>query len=66
MGQYLRLFNDKALFTPRILTYSCPGCEQKVKDVECLSNGTYCAYRPKTPALLYVPGIDDVSGKALL
>jgi len=36
--------NTQALFTPRILTYSCLYCAEEFKDKYCLVGGQYCPY----------------------
>ena len=37
---------NKPLFTPRIATYSCLGCTDEFKKLNCMSNGVYCSYTP--------------------
>ena len=44
---YQKALNDNALFTPRILTYSCKYCSEEVKQSTCIANGEYCPYFPK-------------------
>jgi hypothetical protein len=38
------------LFTPRILTFSCPTCPKAIKEANCFSEGKYCPYAPKFTA----------------
>lgn len=47
LGTFLRVFREDTYFTPRIMTYSCETCDSLFKETECLSNGEYCAYRPR-------------------
>lgn len=44
---YQRALGTHALFTPRILTYSCKGCSSEMKSNQCLADGLYCPYFPK-------------------
>jgi hypothetical protein len=39
--------SSKSLFTPRIATFRCPECDPHFKEVNCVSEGEYCAYTPK-------------------
>ena len=36
----------KNIFTPRIATYPCIGCDLDFIEKNCVSNGLYCAYTP--------------------
>ena len=47
MNKYQNLLSSNALFTPRILSYSCDYCSDSVKEENCLVNGKYCAHLPK-------------------
>lgn len=58
----MRLFEADALFTPRVLTYSCTNCDDEMKKDNCFSNGEYCAYQPKVTN--YV--LEGISGKQML
>ena len=44
---YQKALGTNALFTPRILTYSCRGCPQEMKENLCIADGQYCPYFPK-------------------
>ena len=63
LGSYERAFAAQALFTPRILTYSCTDCDARVKETQCISNGEYCVFNPKhgIPSKMH-----GVTGKQLL
>lgn len=47
--QYEKAFlgGGKTQFTPRIMTFACPNCPDKVKKRDCISDGKYCALQPK-------------------
>ena len=45
IGQYQKPFGTDALFTPRIISFSCPGCPPSIREEYCLSDGEYCAYQ---------------------
>jgi hypothetical protein len=47
MSLYQRALDSSALFTPRILTYSCRSCSEDMKRSQCLADGKYCPYFPK-------------------
>lgn len=34
---------DEVEFTPKFVTWACPGCEADFKKKECVSDGKYCA-----------------------
>ena len=44
---YQSALTQDALFTPRILSYSCKYCDEQVKQNQCIIDGEYCAYLPK-------------------
>ena len=44
MSLYQQALDSKALFTPRILTYSCKYCTEDFKTKHCLVGGEYCPY----------------------
>jgi hypothetical protein len=44
---YQKALNSHALFTPRILTYSCMTCSKDYRDSNCLVNGEFCPFLPK-------------------
>lgn len=46
IGEYQKPFTRDALFTPRILTFSCESCPEMIKSKDCVSDGRYCAYLP--------------------
>lgn len=48
LNTYQKPFGSDALFTPRILTFDCQNCPKFIKDKNCLSDGRYCPYRPKS------------------
>ena len=56
---YQSALNDNALFTPRIVSYSCDYCSDEVKKSSCLVNGSYCAYMPKQKL---PKELNDISG----
>jgi hypothetical protein len=39
LSLYQRALDNNALFTPRILTYSCKYCSDEIKDSLCLNDG---------------------------
>ena len=39
--------SKKALFTPRIATFSCLTCPEDFIQKNCMSKGAYCAFTPK-------------------
>ena len=47
MFTYQKIFKDKVSFTPRIVTFDCHECPQKIKERDCLSNGKYCPFLPQ-------------------
>lgn len=47
LSLYQKALSKNALFTPRILTYSCTGCSNELKQSLCLADGKYCPYLPK-------------------
>jgi hypothetical protein len=51
LGKYQKPFGNHTLFTPRILTFSCPTCPQAIKEANCFSEGKYCPYQPKFTAV---------------
>lgn len=63
LALFQKVLNKNALFTPRILTYSCTHCAQQIKDQNCIADGNYCPYFPPTP----LPReLKDVTGKQLI
>ena len=48
LGIYQKPFAKDALFTPRVTTFSCELCPKAIREANCISNGKYCPYRPKT------------------
>ena len=48
LGEYQKPFGKDALFTPRIITFSCENCPKYIKEENCVSDGKYCPYRAKT------------------
>jgi len=38
----------KSILQPRIHTFACPSCPSFVKTRDCLSDGKFCAFFPKT------------------
>lgn len=48
LGEYQKPFGADALFTPRILTFDCENCPKSVREANCLSDGRYCPYRPRS------------------
>jgi hypothetical protein len=48
LGEYQKPFGQDALFTPRILTFNCENCPKSVREANCVSDGKYCPYRPKS------------------
>jgi hypothetical protein len=48
MGKYQVPFGADALFTPRILTFNCENCPSFIRKENCVSDGKYCPYRPKS------------------
>lgn len=51
LGKYQKPFGNHTLFTPRILTFSCPTCPKAIKEANCFSEGKYCPYQPKFTAM---------------
>jgi hypothetical protein len=47
MSLYQKALGSNALFTPRILTYSCPYCPESFKTKHCLVDGKYCPFFAK-------------------
>ena len=47
IAKYQAVLGNDALFTPRILTYSCKACSEETKRKNCYSRGEYCPYMPK-------------------
>mmetsp|Transcript_22836 Transcript_22836/g.17277 ORF Transcript_22836/g.17277 Transcript_22836/m.17277 type:complete len:222 (+) Transcript_22836:397-1062(+) len=45
---YMRTLGSFALFTPRIFTYNCKYCPEEVKQKNCIYDGEYCAFLPRT------------------
>ena len=43
---YQRLVESNAVFEPRIYTYSCLNCSDRIKQEYCVSNGQYCPFWP--------------------
>lgn len=43
---YQNIFGSNALFTPRIMTFSCDNCPDYIKKRDCLSDGKYCPFMP--------------------
>jgi hypothetical protein len=56
---YQKALGSNALFTPRILTYSCRGCSEEMKSSVCLADGRYCPYFPKEKIPERMVGIQD-------
>jgi hypothetical protein len=48
LGEYQKPFGNHTLFTPRIVTFSCPGCPPYIRETNCLSDGQYCPYRSRS------------------
>jgi hypothetical protein len=48
LGEYQKPFGKDALFTPRILTFSCLNCPAYIRQNDCISDGLYCPYRGST------------------
>jgi hypothetical protein len=44
LSLYQRALEADALFTPRILTYSCRFCSDEIKKAQCLVDGDFCPY----------------------
>lgn len=63
LGLFQRALNDHALFTPRVLTYSCPTCSKDIRDDSCIGDGQYCAIFPA--GKLPLP-LRDIKGKQLI
>lgn len=42
LGEYQKPFGKDALFTPRIVTFSCELCPKEVREANCISDGKYC------------------------
>lgn len=55
---YQQALDSNALFTPRILTYSCRHCSEEVKTKLCLADGSYCPYFPKNKIPERLAGLD--------
>ena len=47
LGKYQKPFGNHTLFTPRIVTFSCPTCPAAIQNAMCFSKGQYCAFQPK-------------------
>ena len=47
LAQKSAVDRKKALLDLHIHTFSCLGCPKEVKEINCLSNGKYCAFFPK-------------------
>lgn len=60
LGSHERAFGSDALFTPRILTYSCKDCDQEIISKNCVSKGAYCVYMPQSPLPLEMQGVTGV------
>lgn len=60
LGSHERAFGADALFTPRILTYSCKDCDEDIKSKNCVSNGEYCVYMPRNPIPEEMAGVTGV------
>ena len=56
---YQRALQANALFTPRILTYSCKYCSEEVRQTQCLANGEYCPYFPKQALPEKLKGVSE-------
>mmetsp|Transcript_6290 Transcript_6290/g.4487 ORF Transcript_6290/g.4487 Transcript_6290/m.4487 type:complete len:224 (-) Transcript_6290:402-1073(-) len=46
LGRYQEVMRKNTTFVPHVLTLSCPGCPQEIKQQNCVSNGTYCFLPP--------------------
>jgi hypothetical protein len=57
LSMYQKTLGSNALFTPRILTYSCQTCSEQYKKDYCLVNGKYCPYFQKAHAPEKLNGI---------
>jgi hypothetical protein len=44
LSLYQKALDSNALFTPRVLTYSCKYCSDEFKSKNCLVNGEYCPF----------------------
>lgn len=60
LALYQFALGDKALFTPRILTYSCKDCTEEMKRKSCISNGAYCPFLPKTEMPARLHGVTEL------
>jgi hypothetical protein len=60
---YNSALEKNVLFTPRVLTYSCPSCSQNVKQDHCLADGRYCPFFPKHAL---EGGMRDIRGNQLM
>lgn len=47
LSLYQQALGNNALFTPRVITYSCKSCTDDIKKEICLADGEYCPYFPK-------------------
>ena len=59
LSLYQQALGKNALFTPRIITYSCKGCTEEMKSELCLADGSYCPYFPKQKIPDRMKGIND-------
>jgi hypothetical protein len=60
LGSHERAFGSLALFTPRILTYSCRDCDADIISKNCLSKGEYCVYMPRNPIPEEMVGVTGI------
>jgi hypothetical protein len=63
IATFQKVLNKNALFTPRVLTYSCPMCAKEVREENCIGDGMYCPYFPANPVPTQLKGI---KGKQLI
>ena len=47
-GEYQKPFGNDTLFTPRLVTFSCPLCPEYIRKQNCVSDGKYCPYRGRS------------------
>lgn len=59
LALYHFALGEKALFTPRILTYACTECSLEKKQSSCFNDGLYCAYQPKAETPHHLRKVND-------
>lgn len=45
ISKYVEKLSDVIIWTPRMVTWACPHCEDSFKSKNCVSDGKYCAMK---------------------